>query len=74
VPAQLLRVSLPGRIAVRKSCLSKIAQFQTIVGSDTQPTGEATYQGYWQKKWPPQKKAATSIQRCAVAYIFIADP
>jgi hypothetical protein len=26
------------------------------------------------KKWPPQKKVAISIQHCAVAYIFIADP
>jgi hypothetical protein len=27
-----------------------------------------------QKRWPPQKKAATSILRFAVAYVFISEP
>jgi hypothetical protein len=53
---------------------------RAIVGSYTQVIGLAAYRNsptlelVYKKKWPPQKKAATSIQRCAVAYILIADP
>src|SRR5712692_8699389 len=75
---------LPRRSILRSLISTVVLGFENF-GKNTSGDGEKGRSGKltWngcgterrgQKKWPPQRKAATSIERCVVAHIFIDEP